>query len=581
MLYSKQLEIPSDISVEIIDNEHIYDEEYGNVNMAYDESGTRIWERTYTRGGYQGSNVTIPGIGIYRKETLAGDFKLTHLDLVGGGFRKGLAEEAIYPMVDAQGNVRAYASASGIKSAYDYRPFGRVEELEENAVADERRWAFIRETFTPLKCRSIIEKDLLRRSGCEAAFLLLSNRDSAQGKEFDGEHGKYYFGARYFDPFFGMWMSPDPAGQFANPYSYGGDPLNYIDPTGMWAIGLGLVVGWDNKSGWSFGVGAAADFEIIGANFSYTFNQDGSKSLNLGVNADIPILTPWVYLEINMGLGFSMNSYSGATLSTHGGLCVGEATACAGVETGGSLYWDRGGSFMGATVYGEVYASLGYGAARVSAGYEAGLFGMEGRGLYAGASAGGLYAQYAQNGGWNYGWSMMVANGGYNSEKGWDYNIALVDLYQDAFDEDCADVPAYGKNEVVEGDDPFVNFDRLFNGGGAFGTNYVGATDNEKVGRMPITGDLDLAAFYHDVAYKVSKANGPTSALTDRRSPIIAADLRLAGRAFVSAVYNKSGLEQRRAWSVGTGVLFGSFAIGKMMFRYSGLNNPYLNNLWQ
>lgn len=216
-----------------------------------------------------------------------------------------------------------------------------------------------------------------------------------------------------------------------------------------------------------------------------------------------------------------------------------------------------------------------------STGYEAGLFGMKGRGLYAGGNVGGVYAQVAQNGGWNYGGSMMVANGGYDSEKGWDYNVAFVDLIQDAFDEDCADVPAYGKNEVDEDDGLFINKDRLFNGGGAFGTNYVGATDNEKVGRMPITGDLDLAAFYHDVAYKVSKANGPTSALTDRRSPIVAADLRLAGRAFVSAVYNKSGLEQRSLWSVGTGVLFGSFAIGKMMFRYSGLNNPYLNNLWQ
>ena len=400
MLYSKQLEIPSDISVEIIDNEHIYDEEYGNVNMAYDESGTRIWESTYTRGGYQGSNVTIPGIGIYRKETLAGDFKLTHLDLVGGGFRKGLAEEAIYPMVDAQGNVRAYASASGIKSAYDYRPFGRVEELEENAVTDERRW---------------------------------------QGKEFDGEHGKYYFGARYFDPFFGMWMSPDPAGQFANPYTYGGDPINLNDPTGLWAVGLGLVVGWDNKSGWSFGVGAAADFGKIGSNFSYSFNQDGSKSLNLGVKADIPIPTPWVYLEINMGLGFSMNSYSGATLSTHGGLCVGEVGLCGGVETGGSLYWDRGGSFMGATVYAEAYASLGYGMARVSTGYEAGLFGMEGRGLYAGGNLTvgpglSLYASWAENGGTNYGFEgkfnyRLVNNG--PKEKFVGFQLGPFDLMND------------------------------------------------------------------------------------------------------------------------------------------------------
>ena len=93
---------------------------------------------------------------------------------------------------------------------------------------------------------------------------------------YDGEHGKYYFGARYFDPFFGMWMSPDPAAvffrevyaplkwrdfiekdilqrsngeavllkhsfrasaQFANPYTYGGDPLNYVDPNGEAIIG--------------------------------------------------------------------------------------------------------------------------------------------------------------------------------------------------------------------------------------------------------------------------------------------------------------------------------------------------------
>ncbi|MCF0224422.1 MAG: hypothetical protein HUK20_09140, partial [Fibrobacter sp.] len=40
-----------------------------------------------------------------------------------------------------------------------------------------------------------------------------------------------------------------------NPYSYGGDPLNYIDPTGMWAMGLGLVVGYDDTHGWSIGYG--------------------------------------------------------------------------------------------------------------------------------------------------------------------------------------------------------------------------------------------------------------------------------------------------------------------------------------
>ncbi len=185
-------------------------------------------------------------------------------------------------------------------------------------------------------------------------------------------------------------------------------------------------------------IGAAAKFDNTGYNFSYTFNQDGSKSLNLGVNANIPILTPWVYLEINMGLGFSMNSYSGSTLSTNGAVCIGEAGACGGIETGGSLYWDRGGSFMGATVYAGVYASLGEGMARVSAGYEAGLFGMEGRGLYAGGSvrvnSASLYASWAENGGTNYGFEgkfnyRLVNNG--PKEKFVGFQLGPFDLMND------------------------------------------------------------------------------------------------------------------------------------------------------
>lgn len=370
--------------------------------MAYDENGNRIWMRTFG-AGVDNEKVIVPGIGEYSgSRTLDdGQMKLTKIDLVGGAFRSGKDGLALFPVKDIQGSIRGYASKNGLEQAIGYLPYGTTIVLDNRFYNEgNRRW---------------------------------------QGKEFDEEHEKYYFGARYFDPFFGLWMSPDPASQFANPYSYGDDPINYIDPTGLWAIGLGLVVGWDNKSGWSFGVGAAADFGKIGSNFSYSFNQDGSKSLNLGVKADIPIPTPWVYLEINMGLGFSMNSYSGATLSTHGGLCVGEVGLCGGVETGGSLYWDRGGSFMGATVYAEAYASLGYGMARVSTGYEAGLFGMEGRGLYAGGNLTvgpglSLYASWAENGGTNYGFEgkfnyRLVNNG--PKEKFVGFQLGPFDLMND------------------------------------------------------------------------------------------------------------------------------------------------------
>jgi RHS repeat-associated protein len=43
------------------------------------------------------------------------------------------------------------------------------------------------------------------------------------------------FGARYLDPMLGMWISVDPAGQFASPYLYAGNgvnPINGVDDDG-------------------------------------------------------------------------------------------------------------------------------------------------------------------------------------------------------------------------------------------------------------------------------------------------------------------------------------------------------------
>jgi hypothetical protein len=125
-------------------------------------------------------------------------------------------------------------------------------------------------------------KYFCKRGAVSARFILVDT--PLRGEYYyDGEHGKYYFGARYFDPFFGMWMSPDPAAvffrevyaplkwrdfiekdilqrsnveavllkhsfrasaQFANPYTYGGDPLNYVDPNGEAVhILVGAIIG--------------------------------------------------------------------------------------------------------------------------------------------------------------------------------------------------------------------------------------------------------------------------------------------------------------------------------------------------
>ena len=53
------------------------------------------------------------------------------------------------------------------------------------------------------------------------------------GKELDEDTDLYYFGARYYDPALGRFLSPDPARQFASPYIYAGnDPIAKADPDG-------------------------------------------------------------------------------------------------------------------------------------------------------------------------------------------------------------------------------------------------------------------------------------------------------------------------------------------------------------
>ncbi|MDO4946343.1 MAG: RHS repeat-associated core domain-containing protein [Fibrobacter sp.] len=55
------------------------------------------------------------------------------------------------------------------------------------------------------------------------------------GKERDDETELNYFGARYLDPMLGLWVSVDPARQFASPYLYAGNgvnPVNGVDDDG-------------------------------------------------------------------------------------------------------------------------------------------------------------------------------------------------------------------------------------------------------------------------------------------------------------------------------------------------------------
>src|SRR5690606_16119488 len=56
-------------------------------------------------------------------------------------------------------------------------------------------------------------------------------------KEFDAETGWYYYGARYYNPKWSIWLSVDPLAEKYlswSPYNYTfQNPIRYVDPTGM------------------------------------------------------------------------------------------------------------------------------------------------------------------------------------------------------------------------------------------------------------------------------------------------------------------------------------------------------------
>jgi RHS repeat-associated protein len=114
------------------------------------------------------------------------------------------------------------------------------------------------------------------------------------GREYDRETGLYYYRARYYDAQIGRFITKDPigfAGGDVNLYGYVlNNPINLVDPWGLWYIDLnltgsargtlgpggtiGLLIG---SSGINFYYGFGLG---VGAGVSATFNLGEMKSCN-------------------------------------------------------------------------------------------------------------------------------------------------------------------------------------------------------------------------------------------------------------------------------------------------------------
>src|SRR5690554_2336779 len=176
-----------------------------------------------------------------------------------------------------------------------------------------------------------------------------------------------------------------------------------------------------------------------------------------------------------------------------------------------------------------MYASFGQGMAKVSTGYEAGLFGMEGRGMYVGGNVGvkgaSLYAQYAQNGGWDWGvgGAMKTDLWNYDSNEGFDYvGKEFVD--------------ALSADDDIKYPEKGIDLQKKGKWGN---TNYCGAG-----GGGGLTDGVDRGCFAHDRRYEGENASGIVGAFLGFNPRIVAADLKLVWNSFTNIHTNPlAGIE--------------------------------------
>ena len=155
-------------------------------------------------------------------------------------------------------------------------------------------------------------------------------------QQFTGQRldstGLYYYGARYYDPTIGRFISADIYIQSIN------NPLRYTDPTGWWTLGFGLNL--------NFGAGAGGSGSIMivfdghgGIGFVYSGGGGGFG----GIGASLTVQGQWTSAERVQDLV---------------GTCV---------QTGASYDWgvNVGGEWIAADNYQGVNVGVGLGASLV------------------------------------------------------------------------------------------------------------------------------------------------------------------------------------------------------------------------
>jgi|GEM_PF-6334123 len=215
------------------------------VNYLYDVFGNRIEQDTWWSGDLD-PTVTRT---LYNGDQVWADLNGNNgevTDYLNGAAvdeilaREGTSDSGTWYLADIRGSVEALLSdATGdLIDELTYDAFGNLSDETDPSVGDRFKY---------------------------------------DGGQYDAATGLYYFEARYYDPFSGVWLSEDPTGFEAgdsNLYRYAGnDPTNATDPSGL---------------AWSFSATFQSAYSSVKSTTSAVANsvsQAAAKAQSLATNA--------------------------------------------------------------------------------------------------------------------------------------------------------------------------------------------------------------------------------------------------------------------------------------------------------
>ena len=169
--------------------------------MVYDASGWRVASLAYENDSLRAirTDIMVGGKKVLerRRSYIASDSSVAEHRMIQG--KSGIVGRILpdsskeWYIKDYQGSLVMTLVDNGTGNVFAYEPYGAQQKIQVSGESPAEQYT---------------------------------------GKELNERVGLSYYGARFFDPVFGIWMTPDPTRQYMNLYAFGGDPVNKIDRDG-------------------------------------------------------------------------------------------------------------------------------------------------------------------------------------------------------------------------------------------------------------------------------------------------------------------------------------------------------------